>query len=66
MLPVHTRVFAVSAVMSGVAVSAGVTTMLHAAELQVLAGGAMTAPMKELAARFESACHTRTTPGPRA
>jgi molybdate transport system substrate-binding protein len=28
---------------------------LHAADLQVLAGGAMTAPMKEIAAQFESA-----------
>ena len=28
---------------------------LHAAELNVLAGGAMTAPMRELAAQFERA-----------
>lgn len=47
------RTLAVS--LLGLALFASPMTQVQAAELQVLAGGAMTAPMKELAAQFERA-----------
>jgi molybdate transport system substrate-binding protein len=46
---------AAAAFVVGLALLASPLTQAHAAELQVLAGGAMTAPMKELAANFERA-----------
>ena len=49
------RIVTASALVSGVALSGGVIGKARAAELQVLAGGAMTAPLTELAAPFESA-----------
>src|SRR5829696_5748591 len=49
------RVVTASAFVLGVAMPEGAIGKVQVAELQVLAGGAMTAPMKELAAQFESA-----------
>jgi molybdate transport system substrate-binding protein len=50
-----TRLVARSALASGLALSGGVIGSAQAAELQLLGGGGMTAPLKELGAQFESA-----------
>jgi molybdate transport system substrate-binding protein len=45
---------AAAAAILGVSLGASQVTGAHAAELQALGGGAMTAPLKEIAAQFES------------
>lgn len=47
--------WAALAAMLGVAIAVLPTTAVQAAELQVLAGGGMTAPLKEIGAQFEAA-----------
>jgi molybdate transport system substrate-binding protein len=55
MTQIIARVVTTLALVSGTALSGGAIGKVQAAELQVLAGGAMTAPLTELAAQFESA-----------
>lgn len=49
------RIIITSVLVSGVALAGGAVGTVRAAEVQVLAGGAMTAPLKEIAAQFERA-----------